>query len=108
MKLARVFPKSRRLLKSSDFMLMKKQSKTYKGHGFKIIARETNHSCSRLGLAVSSRVGNAVKRNRIKRIAREVFRLSAPLKSFDYLFIPYKSMDVDSLRNSLTKVFSSI
>ena len=31
---------------------------------------------SRLGLAVSRRVGNAVRRNRIKRIVRERFRLN--------------------------------
>jgi ribonuclease P protein component len=33
---------------------------------------------ARLGLAVSRRAGNAVQRNRVKRLVREVFRKRAP------------------------------
>jgi ribonuclease P protein component len=34
----------------------------------------TSASCSRLGMAVSKRVGKAVVRNRVKRLIRELFR----------------------------------
>ena len=34
----------------------------------------TSAPCSRLGMAVSKRVGNAVVRNRVKRLIRELFR----------------------------------
>ena len=35
-----------------------------------------NENASRLGITVTKRIGNAVTRNRIKRIVREYFRLN--------------------------------
>jgi ribonuclease P protein component len=45
---------------------------------------------ARIGLAVGSRHGNAVQRNRLRRLLREAFRLeqhNLP-SGFDYLFVP--------------------
>src|SRR5918992_113652 len=41
---------------------------------FLIITRETDRSEARLGITVSSKIGNAVVRNRVKRLLRECFR----------------------------------
>ncbi len=40
-----------------------------------VARREEPESCARLGIVVTKKVGNAVQRNRIKRVCRECFRL---------------------------------
>ena len=49
---------------------------------------------ARLGLVVSKRVGNAVQRNRTKRLIREAFRQSSEVwpGNFDFLFIARSSL----------------
>lgn len=43
---------------------------------FLVLARKNTHGLARLGLSISARaVGNAVCRNRVKRLIRESFRL---------------------------------
>ncbi len=45
------------------------------GSGFSLIYLAGDQLWSRLGISVPRKVGNAVRRNRIKRIVRETFRL---------------------------------
>ena len=55
---------------------------------------------SRLGLSVPRRVGNAVKRNKLKRLCREAFRLSSSThpERLDILITirPHEPMDLDT------------
>lgn len=68
------FPKSSRLRRQSEF------DRVYQGNYFAadnvlvIRARRNQLNSPRLGLAVSRKVGNAVVRNRWKRVIREAFR----------------------------------
>jgi len=74
--LVKTFTKKDRLLKSEEFTAVKTAGKRRSTKNFNIWLKTNNLDNSRLGLAVSARVGNAVTRNRIKRIIREFFRLN--------------------------------
>jgi len=71
------FPKSVRLLKPADFdQVMRRRFSD--ADGFVILYAASNQSnMTRLGLIVSRKCGNAVKRNQWKRSLREAFRLVA-------------------------------
>lgn len=49
----------------------------------------------RLGMAISKKVGNAVARNRVKRVLRECFRLGAPkaVSALDIVVVAKKNLD---------------
>ena len=46
----------------------------------------------RLGIAASAKMGNAVARNRAKRLVRELFRAHTPSKPIDVVFVPRREM----------------
>jgi ribonuclease P protein component len=67
--------KNERLRQRKDFHLaFRYGSRRYTQH-FTIVLRPNALQFSRLGVTVSKKVGNAVKRNRVKRYLREFFRL---------------------------------
>jgi len=55
---------------------------------FVLYVVETNLGYSRIGLSVSRKLGNAVIRNRVKRLIREIARAD------DYSFLKEASMDM--------------
>ncbi len=68
------FRKSERLHKRRDFLRVYAEGKRYNSPLFTIFARASERPVSRLGITVSRRIGRAVRRNRAKRLIREVFR----------------------------------
>jgi len=70
------FPKELRVLDRNDFLRLRKRRCSISNRSLIVYACENDLPHARLGLAVSKRVGNAVARNRWKRLLREAFRLS--------------------------------
>ena len=69
------FCKTDRLLKKIDFHRVRLHGKNTHTPHF-IVSRVPNeHQRPRWGLVVTKRIGKAVKRNRVKRLLREFFRL---------------------------------
>jgi ribonuclease P protein component len=68
------YPKAARLRRRADFLAVQRQGRARHTACFVVIQRPGPGPRARLGVTVSTRVGNAVIRNRIKRVTREVFR----------------------------------
>ena len=69
------YTKADRLRKRSEFVHVSQQGKKVQNKHFIACYCPGQKNASRIGITVTKRVGNAVKRNRIKRIVRENYRL---------------------------------
>ena len=93
------FPRTARILKPAEFTRLRHTSRRIgAGRHFSAEAAPALGDCARLGLAVSRRVStNAVRRNRIKRIARDSFRkVRQTLPAYDILLIARPSADAEN------------
>jgi ribonuclease P protein component len=76
---------------------------------FTVLSRPNQGDVARLGLTVSRRIAkHAVARNRLKRLAREVFRRQADLTALDFVVLAKRdapAADNTILRDSLQRHF---
>lgn len=75
------YPRAARIRRRREFLRVQRGGRRTHTPHFVVIAGERAASGARLGVTVSSRVGNAVARNRVKRIIREIFRTRRPVLS---------------------------
>jgi ribonuclease P protein component len=105
------YSKAQRLLSRQDFDRVYKQDHFAADNVLVIRARRSN-SRSRLGLAVSKKVGNAVVRNRWKRRIREAFRLQQDVlpSGLDIVVRPRKGAvcDYDAIAAALVKLMQRL
>ncbi len=85
-------PKAEHLRKPAEFQLVYKTGKRFDGRFMSAFILPNNLPINRLGITASRKaVGNAVQRNRAKRLLREAFRLSKSelgelLIRYDFVF----------------------
>ncbi|WP_127471708.1 ribonuclease P protein component [Thiomicrorhabdus aquaedulcis] len=93
------FSKSYRLLAPKEFQHVFAQAEKFANRNWTLIVRPNHEPIARLGLAVAKKqLQRAVWRNRVKRIAREAFRLhKESLSGYDIVVLGRKGMqDIDS------------
>lgn len=92
-----LLPKTALLRKSAQYNAVYRQGKRLRGRHFSLIVRANEQGFNRLGVSVHG-VKTAVRRNRLKRVVREFFRLnrdSLP-QSADIVFAIRRECTFDS------------
>jgi ribonuclease P protein component len=107
------FQKSERLVKRKEFQVVFDGGRKFRNNELLVFALPNGMDKSRLGLVVGKKVGNAVRRNRIKRILREAFRLNKGLLNphIDLILIPrpgLKSPALSIIEDGFKKLLSRI
>jgi len=111
--LSQTLKKADKLRKRSEFLELQNQGKKVSNRHFVALIARGRMERTRLGITVSKKVGNAVVRNRIKRLSREYFRKNRDIfmGSLDMNFIAKKSvadLSTDQVFASLQDLYKRI
>jgi ribonuclease P protein component len=108
---SKAFTRKSRLTASRDYEKVFGKSDRSSDRFFTVLARANDVAHPRLGLAISSKVAPlAVDRNRLRRLAREAFRLSE-LVALDFVVMASRdavSAGKPELRSSLDRHFERL
>jgi len=106
------FPATKRLRKGAEFGRVFAEPLRSADRYFTVLARANAVGNARLGLTISRRAAKrAVDRNRLKRVARETFRLEPELPPCDFVVLakaPAATASGAELRRSLAHHFKHL
>lgn len=103
------------LKKSYEFRFVLNKGKYYSGKYIEAFAIKNKLKINKIGIAVRTKIGKAVKRNKLKRLIKESYRLNEEKckkgnnivflvkKNVDVSFICYKDIETDII-NILKKI----
>lgn len=109
--MALTWPRQRRLTRRPQFTACYERGERHYTRHFVVFALARpaespsgQSSSGRLGLAVTRKCGNAVERNRIKRVLREFFRLrQREMPAMDIVITPKRHLRADTVHLALVE-----
>jgi ribonuclease P protein component len=104
------FTKSQRLQRKGEFKRVFDTGHRGRGRYLTLLVAPNGTDHARLGIVASRKLGDAVRRNRAKRLIREVFRHSPHLQRLqgvDIVVIPRREL-FDALYSSLENDFQTV
>jgi ribonuclease P protein component len=84
--------RSERVRRRPEFKHVYAVGRRQSGRFMTVFLLPTGYAGSRLGVAATRKLGGAVRRNRAKRLAREIFRRHRPERVHDVVIVPRREM----------------
>ncbi|MCE2543260.1 MAG: ribonuclease P protein component [Acidobacteria bacterium] len=79
-----------RLRRRPEFLSVQRTGVRTRGRYLTLFVLPNRQDVTRLGVIATRRMGGAVRRNRSKRVAREIFRLNKRRRGFDIVVLPHR------------------
>ena len=99
-----------KILNRADFVKLNRSGKRLYTKHFTLSIKQNGQGVTRLGVTVSKKTGNAVKRNRTKRLIREFFRFNKAYlpQGYDIVVAAKKDasyLDLRKTKKELAEIF---